>query len=223
MTVKRRRTYHSPQRDEQANATRARILSAAGTLFAERGFAAVTMDAIAREAEVSLATVYIYFPGKAAVVTGMADDITNASDLSVEQVERAADPIEQLRIGAGIIRRLNERAWLITDVLRSAHGRDSTLAEAWDGWQRRHLTANQRAAAALAAAGALRPGLSPGQAADTLYALTGPEIYRALVRERGWSADAYERWLFRTGCAELLGIAPGDVEPGVSGSEMADG
>jgi AcrR family transcriptional regulator len=206
------RRYSSPQRAEQANATRRRILATAEQLFAQDGFAAVTMPRIAEHAGVSLATVYLYFPGKAAIVGALADELVAAPDLSVEQVEREPDPVRKLRRGAGIIRRLNERAWLLADILRGAHGTDERLARVWAPWQQRHLDANRRTVAALQASGGLRPGLAPDEAVDILYALTGTDVYRALVRERGWSPARYQRWLFRLGCRELLG-ASADQSP----------
>ena len=205
MSVRTPRRYASPQRDEQASATRRCILAAAEQLFAGHGFAAVAMPRIAEHAGVSLATVYLYFPGKAAIVRALADELAAMPDLSVEQVEREPDPVRQLRRGAGIIRRLNERAWLLADILRGAHGTDERLTKVWAVWQQRHLDANRRAVEALQAHGGLRPGLGVDEAVDILYALTGTDVYRALVRERGWSAARYQRWLFRFGCRELLG------------------
>jgi AcrR family transcriptional regulator len=191
------------------NATRRAILAAAEQLFAERGFAAVTMEGIARQAGVSVATVYLYFPGKAAVVAAMADALTASPDLSVEQVEREPDPIRRLQIGAHIIRQLNERSWLVADILRSAQGKDETLAEVWATWQQRHLDAVRRGMTALQERGALRVGLELDEAVDTFYALAGTDVYRALVRERGWSPERYEDWLFQLGCRELLDSRPG--------------
>jgi|SRR5579884_2889603 len=211
MSVKGRRAYNSPQREGQANSTRRRILAAGEALFAERGFASATMEGIARQAGVSLATVYLYFPGKAAVLAALADEIVAAADLSVEHVEQELDPIEQLQIGARIIRALNERSWLVADILRTAHGSDERLTAIWARWQERHLAAIRRAVAALQARGGLRRGLDPDEAVDTFYALAGTDVYRALVRERGWSPDRYERWLFRLASSELLGIFAGDV------------
>lgn len=208
MSVKSPRSYHSPQREERANATRCRILDVARQLFADQGFAAVTMQGIARHASVSLATVYLYFPRKAAVVAGLAEDVVSQADLSVEQVEREPDPVRQLAIGALIIRTLNERSWLVAGILRSAHGTDEGLARAWELWQQRHLEAIRRAVAAIDRRGALREGLGIDEATDAFYALAGTDVYRALVRERGWSAERYERWLFRLACQELLGISP---------------
>jgi AcrR family transcriptional regulator len=213
MDVKPPRSYTSPHRAEQANATRRRVLAAAEALFAERGLAAVTMGAIAGRARVSPATVYLYFPGKMAVVAALASEIAEAPDLSVEHVEREADPVRQLRVGAAIIRRLNERSWLVADILRSAQSGEEGLAETWADWQRRHLEAVRRGIAALQVRGELREGLALDEAVDTFYALAGTDVYRALVRERGWSPDRYEGWLFRLACTELLGIPPDDVPP----------
>jgi AcrR family transcriptional regulator len=198
------RSYSSPQRDEQANATRRRILHAAQQLFAEVGFAAVSMPRIAERSGVSLATVYLYFPGKPALVGALADALAAMPDLSVELVEREPNPLRQLRRGAAIMRRLNERSWLLADILRDAHGTDERLAQVWAVWQRRHADAMQRAIAALHARGGLRPALSPKEAVDILYALTGTHVYRALVRERGWSPARYQRWLFEMSRRELL-------------------
>jgi AcrR family transcriptional regulator len=209
MNVKSRRRYTSPQRDAQANATRLAILDAAESLFASRGFVSVTMDAIAQRAGVSLATVYVYFPGKPALVTGLAEQIVAAGDLSVEQVEREPDPVRQLQTGARIIRRLNERSWLVADILRTSHQTDAALAAAWATWQQRHLGAITRAMEVIHARGALRDGLTLDEAIDTFYALASSDVYRSLVRERGWSPARYERWLLRMARTELLGIAPG--------------
>lgn len=205
MTVKSGRSYNSPQREQQAQATRRRILTAATELFATRGYPAVTMAEIARHAGVSLPTVYLYFAGKAVLVAAMAEELVAAPDLSVEQVEHTPDPVRQLRIGARIVRTLNERAWLVADILRGARGSDVHLTAIWETWQRRHLDANRRAAQALATRNALRPGLTVDEATDILYTLTSTDVYRSLVTERGWSPDRYERWLFHVARDELLG------------------
>jgi AcrR family transcriptional regulator len=113
------RRYHSPKRQQQAEATRRRILASAKQLFAEHGYAATTMEAIARAAGISLAALYLHFPGRVAVVGALAQEIEAAPELSVEQVEQQDDPVEQLRIAARTMRQLNERSWLITDMLRS--------------------------------------------------------------------------------------------------------
>ena len=199
------RQYRSPRRRAQAETTRRGILAAAQRLFTESGFASVTMEAIARAAGVSVATVYLNFAGRAAIVAALAEEVVSAPDLNVELAVAAGDPVELARAGAGIIRRLNERSWQIADILRGAHGSDEELAELWLAWQERHLYAMRRAVESLVARDALRPGLAPDEAVDVLYALAGTEVYRSLVRERGWSPERYEDWLFRTIRTELVG------------------
>jgi AcrR family transcriptional regulator len=205
MSVKSVRSYNSPVRDEQTNATRRGILAAAEEQFTKNGFPAVTMKAIAHRATISLATVYLYFPGKAALVAALAEEVAASADLSVEQVEHETDPVQQLRVGSHIIRRLNERSWLVTDILRSAQGTDPGLSETWRLWEERHLAAVRRAMAALESRAALSSTVTLDDAVDVFYALAGTDVYRALVRERGWSPDHYERWLFGLACRELLG------------------
>jgi AcrR family transcriptional regulator len=198
------RRYHSPKRQRQADATRRRILAYSARLFAERGYAATTMEAIARAAGISVAALYLHFPGRAAVVGALAQEIASAPELDVEQVVREADPIEQLRVAARNLRQVNERAWLIADILRGQAGNDPDIAQLWAAWQQGKLEATRRGVAAIAERGGLRPGQSVEMATDVFYALGGTEVYRALVIERGWSPKAYERWLFETGCRELL-------------------
>jgi len=205
MSVKSVRSYNSPVRDEQTNATRRGILAAAEEQFTKNGFPAVTMKAIAHRATISLATVYLYFPGKAALVAALAEEVAASADLSVEQVEHETDPVQQLRVGSHIIRRLNERSWLVTDILRSAQGTDPGLSETWRLWEERHLAAVRRAMAALESRAALSRTVTLDDAVDVFYALAGTDVYRALVWERGWSPDHYERWLFGLACRELLG------------------
>ena len=64
----RDRPYHSTLRDEQAQATRRRIVRAGGELYVERGYGPTTIDAIAARAGVSRKTVFTSVGGKAAVL-----------------------------------------------------------------------------------------------------------------------------------------------------------
>src|SRR4051794_38858021 len=59
-------------RERKKAATRLAIREAAMRLFAERGFAGTTVDAIAAAADVSRATVFAYFPTKEEIVVGDA-------------------------------------------------------------------------------------------------------------------------------------------------------
>src|SRR5438309_11240283 len=59
-----KRSYDSPLRRERAKATRLAIAAAAGRLFAERGYAATSIEEIAAAAGVARATVVNSIGGK---------------------------------------------------------------------------------------------------------------------------------------------------------------
>ena len=54
----------------------------------------------------------------------------------------------------------------------------------------------------------LRESIDLDGAADILYALGSPEIYRLLVVDRGWSGDRFESWYGAT--LESLLLGPGE-------------
>ena len=55
-------------RDRKTEQTRARIADAALDLFAKQGYAETTVDEIARAADISRRTLFLYFPNKAAML-----------------------------------------------------------------------------------------------------------------------------------------------------------
>lgn len=52
----------------------------------------------------------------------------------------------------------------------------------------------------------LRVGLSANIARDILWGFTGRDLYRMFVVERGWTSDAYEKWLADQLISTLLGV-----------------
>ena len=62
------------RRERKKRRTRQAIVGAAFTLFAERGFEAVTVTEIADKADVARATLFSYFPTKESIVLGVAGD-----------------------------------------------------------------------------------------------------------------------------------------------------
>jgi AcrR family transcriptional regulator len=65
-------------RERKKRETRKRILEAAAALFAEEGFAATTMEAVAARAEVGVGTLYNYFGAKDRLLLGVFEDATEA-------------------------------------------------------------------------------------------------------------------------------------------------
>ncbi len=191
------------RRARQAAATRARIVEAAGRLFAERGYVATTIDAVAAEADVAVETVYARFKNKRNLldayldvsIVGDAERVALLDRPEVQAVRAAADQRDQLRLLARIMRGVLERNAPVHAVLRTAAAVDPELdALAAEDDKRRKAT--QRAfVEMLASRGPLRDGLSIGDATDTMSALVNPETYTYLTRRRGWTPGRVERWL----------------------------
>jgi AcrR family transcriptional regulator len=217
--VKRR--YDSPRRREQAAATRREILGAAQRLFESQGYAATTMAAIATEAGVALKTVYVVFETKSGLLRalwhlalrGDEDDVPVGERAWYHQVLEEPDPERALRMTAHNSRLVKERAAALMRVIRSAAEADPDIAELWSRIQS-DFYANQRGIVeALHRRKALRRGLDVTGAADILWTLNHPDVWLLLVGERGWTADAFERWFGDTLCAQLLRRTPRPATP----------
>ncbi len=69
------RPYRLGKRQEGVEETRGRILEAARSLLAGDGYAEFTVETVAREADVSRATVYYQFGSKAGLLEALFDDL----------------------------------------------------------------------------------------------------------------------------------------------------
>ncbi len=201
--VNTRRRYNSPERRARFDRTRETILQAAERLFADAGYESTTMEAVARRASVSVATIYLHFRTKPALIAGLVQAAVESPELDVHRVLGETNPRRMGQIAAANMRQLHERTIRVTDILRSAKDSGTELAGEWEKWQKRHLWAVSRVAEELRARGFLRAGLSAAQAADILYVLAGSETYRQFVQERGWSPARYQRW-FEDAAQRLL-------------------
>jgi AcrR family transcriptional regulator len=201
-----RRPYHSPARRRQAEQTRARILAAARDLFRSAGYAGTTLEAIASSAEVSAKTVEAAFGSKRGVLAALVDPLASAGPPRelVDQIRAARDPRHRLRLVAELTRRAYEASVPEFELMRGAAAvAPEVAAVARQVESRRH--ANQtRLADYLDEHGVLRDGLAPEEATDIAWALTGYDLYRALIGERRWSPNRYQAWLAETLAAALL-------------------
>ncbi|MFI6735871.1 TetR/AcrR family transcriptional regulator [Nonomuraea sp. NPDC050451] len=200
------RRYDSLRRTTQALETRAEIARAARRLFVERGWAATTVRDVAREAGVSVPTVYSVYGNK----TGLTRALADAADLSADPSQQLAeleapgtDPARQLAAMAGFDRRLYERAGDVIALLREAGRVEPELATVYrDG--RRRADETRTAVFSSWPAGALRQGLDVPAAVDVYAGMCSIDVYTTLTAERGWSPDRVERWWSEALVRELL-------------------
>jgi TetR/AcrR family transcriptional regulator, regulator of autoinduction and epiphytic fitness len=200
------------RRARKALATRRRILDAAEALFVRDGYAATTIAAIAEEADVAVQTVYAIFGNKRTILTALlavrvlGDDdpvpgrfpprVQGREEWNV--IERETDPDRQLALLAAFATQMGKRMAGLYEVLAGAASSDSEIAELYRKQRQARYADQKRIAKALARNGALRPELNETKAADIIWAVANPNTHHALVGERGWSAEEYERWLAHT-------------------------
>jgi AcrR family transcriptional regulator len=207
-----RRRYDSTGRQARARQTRAEICDAARRLFAERGYGQTTIADIARSASVSPETIFKAFGSKSALlgavvtaaVRGDAEGTPLRQRPAIDAIRAEQDPRRQLTAYGNLLAEVNPRLAPLVRVLREAAPGDADTAAALETLNANRLDGMREFAALLHDRGALRPGLSKGEARDVLWTLNSPELYQLLVDERGWSARRYGTWVAEQLAAALL-------------------
>lgn len=206
------RPYNSPRRQEQAAATRDAILVAAGALFAEHGYAATTIAAIAGEAGVAVKTVYLAFETKAGILRALWNRSLRGDDEDVpvgqrewyREVLEERDPVKQLELNVRNSLAVKMRIADVLLTIRQAAPVDPEIAALWDRIETDFHAHQRTIVEAMAKNGGLRKGLTVDRATDVLWALNHPDVWHLLVRERGWTADEYGRWFLDSARTALL-------------------
>src|SRR5262245_47874837 len=108
MMPKKKRIYSSETRDAQAAKTKAQILEAAKQLFKTEGFDRVTINMLAKAAEVSMPTIYALFKSKRGVLQFMIDDALPPEQFTalVENAMQEQSPEKRLGITAKLTRQI---------------------------------------------------------------------------------------------------------------------
>src|SRR3954471_21666684 len=98
------------KRDVVAEFRRGEILDAARRVFASRGFAAATVDEIARQAGIAKGTIYLYYRSKTDVYAGAAlDGLRELHEQVVNGIRLAESPYDKVRAFIEIKARYFER------------------------------------------------------------------------------------------------------------------
>src|SRR6266581_2858418 len=126
-----KRPYHSRARQRQAEETRRRILAATRELFASRGYAGTTLEAIAEVAEVSPKTVSAVFGSKRAILAEVVNPGAFAPRVQhlLDELRATPEPSRQLSLVAQITRQAYEPLVLELELLRTAPAVAPELAD----------------------------------------------------------------------------------------------
>jgi AcrR family transcriptional regulator len=197
------RRYDSPARRAKAQDTEARILDAARALFAERGYVATSLAAVAERAGVNARTVYKVFGTKVRLLSRFVDVAIVGDQEAIPVAERswaeaafnARTGRERVRAYAAAIRRVMSSAGPAFRVAAQAAAADVDGAALWAAGQRLRLEDSTAFVTALHDAHLLRRGSSRREAVATVWLITAPETFTQLNDGLDWTLDQYERWV----------------------------
>jgi AcrR family transcriptional regulator len=175
------------------------VLTTATRLFGEHGWAATGMRDVAREARVSVETVYASFGTKADLLMASIDlaVVGDAEPVPLNQRPEFAE------LGQGDLEhRFGAAARLIVDIHRRTAGVNFALREAAASDPRlEHLMREREQGRRENVAQGLVLVLGHPVAAeqvDAIWALVDIGVYRSLRDLRGWSDETYASWLAQT-------------------------
>jgi AcrR family transcriptional regulator len=201
-----KRAYRSHARQRQAEDTRRRILAATRELFASRGYAGTTIEAIAELADVSPKTITAVVGSKRALLAELINPEAVNSHVQqlIATLRQTPDPAQRLALVAQITRQAYEPLVNELELLRTAGAVAPELAELARQVEARRRQKQTRLITHLHEQERLRRGLSFAQAVDVLWALTSYGLYRMLVVDQGWAPERYETWLGQALIEQLL-------------------
>src|SRR4051812_23158618 len=197
------RAYRSELRQQQAQLTRSRVLTAAAELFAERGYARTTLAKIAEAAGVSPETVQGQGPKVALLIAAVEYAAFGVSD---------EDDILNLEVGRRFvaIQDRNEALDHLVGAQIDVHVRTARIgpaligAASYDPDVDRYLSdlnarINQQIRRILSVArerGWLREDLAFDELVETMAVISSVDTYLRLKRD-GWTLDRYRAWYRR--------------------------
>lgn len=204
MTARVKRTtrqYDSSGRLTQARRNREAVLDAAERKFLDGGYASTTLAAIAKEAGVSVETIYKSFGGKSGLVRAIYErGLTGlgrvaAYQRSDEMRERESDPAVIMRNWGTLTAEVSSVVTPIRLLIRSAAGTDPEMTALLEDSDTDRLDRARHHARFLADRGFLREGITLAQATDVLWTCSSVEIYELLVLKRGWSFAQFAEFI----------------------------
>lgn len=192
-----KRTYHSLRRQHQAEETHQRILAAARELLARKGYAKMTVEAIAEIAGVSPKTVSAVVGSKTAILAELVNPDT--FDVHIQQLldelRTSHQPVQRIELSVRIARQVYESLASEFELLRTAGVVAPELVDVARQIETRRRQRQTYLILDIHEQGVLRPDLSIEEATDILWSLTSYDMYHMLVTKQGWKTSRYESWL----------------------------
>lgn len=181
-------------------------MKAAKELFQSEGFDRVTINKIAQAAQVSMPTIYALFKSKRGVLQSLIDDALPREQFAalVDESMQEESPKKRLSLCAKLARQIYDAESELMDILRGASVVAPEFKELEQEREKRRYERQGEYVKKMIEEKSLAEGLKLEKARDIIWTLTGRDIYRMFVVERGWTSDEYEKWLAQLLIQSLL-------------------
>ena len=192
------RTYSSPLREQQAGTTRDKILTAAHTLLATKGYARTTIEGIAREGGIAPQTVYAVYKNKRTILAALVERLLPSLEGRYGGVARADSFEEGLRLFAEKVTAAHETEIEGQLLLESLGGLAPEIRELVQQQEAQEKAAQREVLCLLLKGAKFKKGLPLEQVLAIFWYTAKLDSYVLFVRECGWSREAYMQWMCRT-------------------------
>jgi AcrR family transcriptional regulator len=196
-------------RQQQAEATRTRILESAANLFAAEGYARTTLAKIATAAGVSTETVQGHGPKAALLIAALeyvgvgVSGEENILNLDVGRNLLAIDhPLESLDFVVSVVTDVHERSAKLAPALFGGASCDPELDRYLNDFVAGINGQVRRVLEVYRDRDWLRDDVPFDELVETTAVLSSVEIYLRMTQRDGWSVDDYRRW-----CRRMVGEA----------------
>lgn len=208
----RSRSYRSPKRAAQAAETRGSVLSAAHTLFLEKGWVKTTISEIASAAGVSVETVYSTFGSKNALlqelvsrtVRGDSPDKPLVDQEASQRIAGMTDQARQVELFCEDVTKVLARVAPLMDVVRTAAATDPVIARLYVGFHNGRRKNLDWFASVLLQNGPLRGDMDARAAGLIIWRLASPDLFLLVRQVEGGSLQTYMDWLTESLKLQLL-------------------
>ena len=190
------------------------MLDAAYDLFCSDGYRATTMEAIAERAGVAVQTLYFSFHTK----DELFQEVHERTVVGDENLPPPMQPWYLAAVAAedvgfavrhvcrGVLT-ISRRVAPMIPAFHAVAG--DPAGEVWERSQQLRHDGMVEIVAILARKAPLRFGVTRSHAADVLFLLLGPDLYRTMVIGRGWTERQLAAWTERVVLDDLFGREPG--------------
>jgi AcrR family transcriptional regulator len=208
------RAYQSQLRQQQAEATRSRVLAAAAELFAADGFTRTTLAKIAAAAGVSAETVQGQGPKAALLIAaieyaafGVAGE-ENVFNLDVGRRLLAVDDSDEaVNFMVEAVRDIHERTSRLATALLGGANADPELERYQDDLLASINLQLRRILDAFHDRGWIRVDVPFDELVETAAVVCSVDTYLRFTHRDGWSVDAYCAWCRRM-LTETVFVSP---------------